>query len=475
MSDGFYRAFEDRFRGSRGLIKGRLRVYLPFIEPLKAYYPDASTIDLGCGRGEWLELLQENGFRPMGFDLDDGMLEACQELGLLAEHCDAIEGLKILADESQIVVSGFHIAEHLPFDILKNLVKEALRVLKPGGLLILETPNPENLTVGTSSFYFDPTHLQPIPPPLLAFLAEYYGFKNVKIIRLHDSDHLQLEQCVTLQDVLGGVSPDFAIIAQKEADESIMSATRGAFEKEYGVSAEMLSSRFNRQSESRAQQAETKAAQAETVAQQAETTAQQAETKAQQAETMAQQAGQRAQLTEARSAELEAALEVTRKEMHDVHQSNHHHLQLVEARDEQIQALLNSTSWRVMAPLRWLVTLARKPVRLKSRGRSYGKDLVGHLMLYLVRRPGLKKLAIQVLKPFPTLKACLREKRAAQIRSDFKNHSMNATGGLEYALNDHRQETRVVLSQIISSDKPLTVDEILERIRGELVEPKAEK
>ena len=186
MIDGFYRAFEDRYRGSRHLIKDRLRVYLPFIEQLKACYPDTPALDLGCGRGEWLELLQENGFKPTGVDVDDGMLEACRELGLSVEHCDALEALKNLADESQIVVSGFHIAEHLPFDILQTLVKETLRVLKPGGLLILETPNPENLTVGTSSFYFDPSHLRPIPPPLLAFLPEYYGFKNVKTIRLQE-------------------------------------------------------------------------------------------------------------------------------------------------------------------------------------------------------------------------------------------------------------------------------------------------
>jgi SAM-dependent methyltransferase len=263
MIDDFYRAFEDRYRGPRDLIKTRLRVYLPFIEPLKTCYADAPTIDLGCGRGEWLELLQENDFRPAGVDLDDGMLESCRELGLPAEHGDAIEALKSLADESQIVVSGFHIVEHLPFGVLQTLVQEALRVLKPGGLLIMETPNPENLTVGTCNFYYDPSHLHPIPPPLLGFLPEYYGFKNVKTIRLQESAHLQLEQSITLHEVLAGVSPDFAIIAQKEADESIISATSGAFKKEYGISIEMLASRYDKQSESRILQAEAKAQQAE--------------------------------------------------------------------------------------------------------------------------------------------------------------------------------------------------------------------
>ena len=82
MSDGFYRAFEERYRGSRELIKVRLTAYLPFVEPLLEAYPTAEAIDLGCGRGEWLELLAGSGFKPMGVDLDKAMLEACFELGL---------------------------------------------------------------------------------------------------------------------------------------------------------------------------------------------------------------------------------------------------------------------------------------------------------------------------------------------------------------------------------------------------------
>ncbi len=345
MIDDFYRAFEDRYRGPRDLIKTRLRVYLPFIEPLKTCYADAPTIDLGCGRGEWLELLQESDFRPVGVDLDDGMLEACRELGLPAEHGDVIEALKSLADESQIVVSGFHIVEHLPFGVLQTLVQEALRVLKPGGLLILETPNPENLTVGTCNFYYDPTHLHPIPPPLLAFLPEYYGFKNVKTIRLQESVHLQLEQSITLHDVLAGVSPDFAIIAQKEADENIISATSGAFKKEYGISIEMLASRYDKQSESRIQQADAKA--------------QQADNKAQQAE---------------------AAL----------------------------KAFYSSSSWRITAPLRWAVVRLRRtadhiramPTRVKVLIRLFW----AHAQLYVQARPRLRKATVDIINRFPPLK-----------------------------------------------------------------------
>jgi len=82
MSDSFYRAFEEKYCGPRSLIKSRLEAYRPFITPLLIGFPNAHAIDLGCGRGEWLELLQENQFEAQGVNLDDGMLAACTELGL---------------------------------------------------------------------------------------------------------------------------------------------------------------------------------------------------------------------------------------------------------------------------------------------------------------------------------------------------------------------------------------------------------
>jgi len=110
-----------------------------FVKPLKAIYEDRKVVDLGCGRGEWLELMEEEGFEAHGVDLDEEMLTACQSAGLSATKEDAVEHLKKLPDESAVVVSGFHIIEHIPFDSLQILVHEAFRVLKPGGLLILDT------------------------------------------------------------------------------------------------------------------------------------------------------------------------------------------------------------------------------------------------------------------------------------------------------------------------------------------------
>ena len=152
----------------------------------------------------------------------------------------------------------------MQFSDLQLLVQEALRVLKPAGLLILETPNPENITVGTVNFYLDPTHQRPIPPQLLSFLPEYYGFARVKVIRLQEDESLAGKARTSLRDVLGGVSPDYAVVAQKSADAPLLDCTSDAFAKEYGLTLDVLVEKFDQQ----AQQASERAASAETQAQQ---------------------------------------------------------------------------------------------------------------------------------------------------------------------------------------------------------------
>jgi SAM-dependent methyltransferase len=239
-------------------------VYLPFLQRLRRFHDAPKAIDLGCGRGEWLELLQESGIDALGVDLDDAMLAACRERGLKVQTHDAVEFLQGLADASQLVVSGFHIAEHLPFPDLQALVREALRVLQPGGLLILETPNPENIVVGTANFYLDPTHQRPIPPLLLSFLPEYYGYARVKILRLQESPQLASNRVPTsLLGVLSGVSPDYAVVAQKMAGAEILAATQDVFEANYGLTLEALAARYDQQTQARIAAAEARAAVAE--------------------------------------------------------------------------------------------------------------------------------------------------------------------------------------------------------------------
>lgn len=257
MSSLFYRDFEERFRGPSDLIKERLKVYLPFLLPLKMLADDfPQALDLGCGRGEWLTLLKEQGFQVQGVDQDAGMLLACRQLDLNVTEGDALNYIKNLAAESLSVVSAFHVIEHVPFNIVCELVSEALRVLKPGGLLILETPNSENLTVGTSTFYLDPSHQRPLPAPLVAFLAEYSGFKRVKTLFLQESSSLATAHAIGLHTVFEGVSPDYAIVAQKKLESSTEKLFDVPFGLEYGVCLSALAGRYDRQLESRFQRQE---------------------------------------------------------------------------------------------------------------------------------------------------------------------------------------------------------------------------
>lgn len=274
MTTDLYRAFEERYRGSRDLIKSRLRAYLPFIRPLANIYPGAPTADLGCGRGEWLELMSEIGFQPTGIDLDAGMLQSCVEQGLAVEHGDAIAYLTTLADESQAVVSAFHVVEHLSFDELRTVVSEGLRVLMPGGLLLLETPNPENIRVATKDFYLDPTHQRPIPPELLSFVPQYYGFERVKVLRLQESEVLRRNTKISLRDVLGGVSPDYAVVAQKSGGANVRAAIEPAFEVEYGLSFDAVIAMYQRGLEEDAHQTQKRADQTEALARQLDSTLQ---------------------------------------------------------------------------------------------------------------------------------------------------------------------------------------------------------
>ena len=243
--NNFYKAFEDQHRGSRETIKARLAVYVPFIKKIQENHSNATALDLGCGRGEWLELLQDNQLTASGIDLDDGMLSACRSRGLNVQTGDAIAHLKSLPADSLSLVSGFHIAEHLSLDDLQTLIKEALRVLKPAGLLILEAPNTENLVVGTSSFYLDPTHQRPLPSALLSFLAGYLGFARSKVLGVQESVPLREEHGPTsLFAVLSGVSPDYAVIAQKGGDASSVASFDTLFAKEYGLTLELLANRY---------------------------------------------------------------------------------------------------------------------------------------------------------------------------------------------------------------------------------------
>lgn len=174
--DAMYMVFEDRFRGTRTEIKRRLEVYLPLIDAMKQGKATVSILDVGCGRGEWLELLREKGCSARGIDINRMALQQCREYGLDVAEADVLAYLQGLTRGSLDVITGFHIAEHLPFRTLVAMLDEVLAVLRPGGLIVLETPNPANILVSAYDFYRDPGHTRPLHPDTLHFLAESRGF-----------------------------------------------------------------------------------------------------------------------------------------------------------------------------------------------------------------------------------------------------------------------------------------------------------
>lgn len=215
--DAFYVAFEDKFRGEYSEILERLKIYLPLIEAAKVEAPDAWILDIGCGRGEWLELLRDSGYTARGLDINRVMLEHCRAKQLEVIESDAIAYLMSLPDASLSAITGFHIIEHLPFELLVRLFDEALRVLRPGGLLIFETPNPENILVGSHTFYLDPTHQNPLPSITVKFLAELRGFTKVSILKLHPypvEAQFSTEGFERLNDYFYGAQ-DYAVIGYK--------------------------------------------------------------------------------------------------------------------------------------------------------------------------------------------------------------------------------------------------------------------
>ena len=186
--DAMYATFEDQFRGTREDIKQRQRIYLPLIQQCQAGTDHAPVLDIGCGRGEWLELLRDQRLVGRGVDLNRVFVQQCLEDHLHVIEQDAIAYLRSLPHHALGAITGFHIIEHLPIRTLIALFDEALRVLQPGGVAIFETPNPGNLLVGSCNFYLDPTHRNPLPAPLSRYLIEARGFIRAEIIELHPFD-----------------------------------------------------------------------------------------------------------------------------------------------------------------------------------------------------------------------------------------------------------------------------------------------
>ena len=180
--ESFFAALGDQFRGSPELIKDRLRVYSPIIRAAALTGP---ALDLGCGRGEWLELMHEAEIESIGVEQNQMLAAACRARNLQVIEADFVTFLEQSPPEHWGIVTGFHVIEHLGWPAWYDCLRQIHRALGPGGMVILETPNPANVLTAANFFYLDPTHRHPIPDALLAFAAKSVGFASIDVLPLH--------------------------------------------------------------------------------------------------------------------------------------------------------------------------------------------------------------------------------------------------------------------------------------------------
>ena len=170
-----YVAFENQFRGSPEEIRRRLTEYLPRFEGR------SDILEIGCGRGEFLELLREQGISARGLDVNDAMVQETRARGLDAVRADALEYLLATPDSSLGGIFAAQVVEHLPPEYLGRLIEVAGHKVRPGGVIVLETINPTCWVAFFESYIRDLTHAKPIHPETLQFLVRASGFRQVTI------------------------------------------------------------------------------------------------------------------------------------------------------------------------------------------------------------------------------------------------------------------------------------------------------
>jgi 2-polyprenyl-3-methyl-5-hydroxy-6-metoxy-1,4-benzoquinol methylase len=183
-----YVGFEDQFRGSEHDIRERLAAYVPLFEGA------SDVLDVGCGRGEFLELLRVQGVSARGIDLNDEMAAVCRERGLDATAGDALSYLLAQPDGSFGGLFAAQVVEHLQPDYLMQFLDTAYHKLRPGSKIVLETINPACWYAFFSSYIRDITHVRPLHPDTLKYLVSASGFQKV-VVRYSapfpDEDKLQ--------------------------------------------------------------------------------------------------------------------------------------------------------------------------------------------------------------------------------------------------------------------------------------------
>lgn len=219
-----YFLFENKFRGTEKSIKKNQEQYLEY------YKNRENVLDIGCGRGEFLELLSENNIPAKGIDVYGEFVEYCQDKGMEVLQKDALSYVREQQDNSLGGIFMGQVAEHLENDYLLNLLASCYEKMQKGAYFISETPNPTNLSTFTNSFYLDPSHIKPVHPEAFKFMLEYVGFKDVEIVYTENSKSgyriplLNASQVANLEEFNSGIncisdmllgSLDYAVIAKK--------------------------------------------------------------------------------------------------------------------------------------------------------------------------------------------------------------------------------------------------------------------
>ena len=174
LSDA-YVGFEDQFRGSPEAIRARLTGYLPIFDGA------SDVLDVGCGRGEFLRLLEERGITARGIDLNEAMVDVCRQQGLEATATDALSYLRAQPDGSLGGLFAAQVVEHLEPGYLTQVLEAAFAKLRPGAPIVLETINPACWFAFFESYVRDITHVRPLHPDTLKFLLVATGFQQVGI------------------------------------------------------------------------------------------------------------------------------------------------------------------------------------------------------------------------------------------------------------------------------------------------------
>ena len=170
-----YERFEDNFRGSSEDIKGSLIRYLPY------YQNQNNVLDVGCGRGEFLEILKNNNVQSYGIDISHVMIDRCLNKGLSVKKEGVIDHLEDLKQDSLGGIFSSQVVEHLKPDEVLKLIELSHQKLKPGAHIVIETLNPQCITVLNNNFTIDLSHKQIIHPQTLYFLIKIIGFEDVEV------------------------------------------------------------------------------------------------------------------------------------------------------------------------------------------------------------------------------------------------------------------------------------------------------